>query len=68
MTNDIKFPSIEAHLPGVIDFVSALAQDYQSGEVDSWQIMAERVHAFFTPETLDKVDAIAPGWRAISSY
>jgi hypothetical protein len=68
MTNDTGFPLIESHLPEMTAFVSGLAQDYRSGDIQSWEMMAERVHAFFTPDMLDKVDAVAPGWRDMSSY
>jgi hypothetical protein len=68
MTNDTGFPLIESHLPKMMAFVSGLAQDYRSGDIQSWEMMAERVHAFFTPDMLDKVDAVAPGWRDMSSY
>jgi hypothetical protein len=68
MTDDTKFPSLESHLPDMMDFVSALAQDYQAGDIDSWPIMAERVHLFFTPDRLNKVDALVPGWRNMASY
>jgi len=54
-------------MPEMMAFVSGLAQDYQSGDIHSWQMMAERVHAFFTPDKLDAVDAVAPGWRDMST-
>jgi hypothetical protein len=68
MTNDTGVPTIEFYLPEMIAFVSGLAQDYQLGDIQSWQMMAERVHSFFTSDMLDEVDAIAPGWRDMSSY
>ena len=68
MTNDVGFPLVETHLPLMTGFVSGLAQDYRSGGIQSWEMMAERVHAFFTPDMLDEVDAVAPGWRDMSSY
>jgi hypothetical protein len=68
MITDTDFPPIETRLPEMMAFVSGLAQDYQSGGIPSWQMMAERVHAFFTPDMLDEVDAIAPGWCDMSSY
>jgi hypothetical protein len=68
MTNEAGFPAIDSHLPGMTAFVSDLVQDYWSGDIHSWETMAERVYAFFTPEMLDAVDAVAPGWHAMSSY
>lgn len=60
MINNVDFPLIETQLPMMMDFVSGLAQDYWSGSIHSWQMMAERFHAFFTPDMLDAVDDVAP--------
>jgi hypothetical protein len=65
---DTDFPRIHTRLPEMMAFVSDLAQDYESGHIPSWQMMDEKVHAFFTPDMLDEVNAIAPGWREMSSY
>jgi hypothetical protein len=63
-----NFPSIEFHLPDVMNFVSALAQGYQSGDINCWRIMEEKVHTFFSLDKLDKVNAVAPRWRDMASY
>jgi hypothetical protein len=57
----MKFPTIESRLPDLMSFVSVLAQAYRSGAIDSWEAMGKRVHAFFSPQELAKVEAIAPG-------
>jgi hypothetical protein len=62
------FPRIHTLLPEMMAFVSDLAQDYESGHIPSWQTLDEKVHAFFSPDMLDEVNAIAPGWREMSSY
>ncbi len=49
-------------------FVLDLVQDCRSGDIKSWQMMAQRVQEFFTPDMLDKVEAVAPGWRDMASY
>lgn len=63
-----QFPNIEFHLPKVMCFVTALALDYESGLIDSESIIEEKVLAFFTDDELDTVEAIAPGWRRMSSF
>ena len=68
MTNGMGFPLIEHHLPTMMEFVSGLVQDYRSGGMQSWEMMAGRVHSFFTPAMLAEVDAVAPGWREMSLY
>ena len=66
--SNTNFPSIESYLPDMMNFVSALAQDYQFGAINCWQIMEEKVHTFFSLDRLDKVNAVAPGWRDMASY
>jgi len=68
MTNETSFPTIEYHLPELMTFVSDLAQDFQSGDIRSWGLMTERAQSFFSPDMLTKVEAVAPGWREMSSY
>ena len=63
-----QFPRIEFHLPDVMLFVTAQALDYESGLTDSESILEEKVLGFFTADVLDCVEAIAPGWRRMSSY
>jgi hypothetical protein len=67
MTGDVGFPRVEIYLPGVMRFVAGLVEDHRAGEMQSWEALAERVHAFFTPERLDQVEAVLPGWREMSS-
>jgi len=68
MTTDSAFPTVEQRLPEMMEFASGLADDYESGNLQSWQELGGRVKAFFSPEMLDKVDAVAPGWRAMSAH
>ena len=68
MRDEIAFPLLEDHLPEMMGFVAGLLQEYRMGGIQSWGEMAERVHAFFTPEVLAEVDAVAPGWREMSCY
>jgi hypothetical protein len=68
MTCDVGFPLVETHLPEVVQFVSSLAQDHRSGEIQSWEALSERTRAFYTPERQDRIEAVLPGWREMSSY
>ena len=63
-----QFPRIESHLSNMMHIVTALAQDYESGKIDSESILEEKVLAFFTDDVMDDVEAMAPGWRRMSSY
>ena len=68
MISNTSFPSIESHLPEMMDFVCYLAQEYQSGKIDSWQLMSEKVRIFFTPDRMEEIEGVAPGWRTMYSY
>ena len=68
MAEDTYIPSIEPHLPEMMDFISTLSREYQSGEINSWQIMKEKVAAFFSPDKMNEVEAVAPRWRDMAAY
>jgi hypothetical protein len=68
MTDNSDIPSIESRFPDMMDFVITLSQDLQSGEINSWPAMQEKVKAFFSLDELDRVNALAPGWRRMASY
>lgn len=63
-----RFPRIENHLPDLMRFTTSLVRDYELGMIGSQSILEEQVLAFFTPDVMDSVDDIAPGWRRMSSY
>jgi hypothetical protein len=68
MPNDTDFPQIESHLPNLMHFVTRSARAYEHGEIDSWQALTDRVQSFFRPDTIERVDTVAPGWREMCSY
>lgn len=61
-------PSLELHLPELIQFTRQLAADYQRGVLTGWPGFIERVHAFYTPPMMDKIEKIVPGWGRMASY
>lgn len=64
----MAIPKVETHLPELMPFINDLAHDYTSGKLDSWPAMIERVHGFFTPAMMNKVDSVIPGWKEMASY
>ncbi|MBA7708414.1 hypothetical protein ES703_117312 [subsurface metagenome] len=68
MTNNLGFPSIGSSLPDMMDFVSVLAQDYRSGDIDSWKAIEDRVRSFFTPDTMAEVETVAPRWSDMACH
>jgi hypothetical protein len=67
MAEEPGFPTIDQHWPGMMAFAARLADDYQAGELSSWQDLAQRVNAFFTPAMLDQAEKVAPGWRRMAA-
>jgi len=68
VTDNLDFPAIGTRLPGMMDFVSVLARDYRSGDIDSAASLEERVRSFFSPDALAQVESVAPPWRDMASH
>jgi len=68
MTNEISIPRADTCLPELMAFVSGLAASHRGGELDSWEALAARTHAFFTDARMAQVEAVVPGWREMSGY
>jgi hypothetical protein len=64
----MSIPQVEEYLPELIAFVNRLVKAFESGDLISWPTMKEKVQTFFTPEMMDKVERVIPGWRAMSGY
>jgi hypothetical protein len=62
------FPSFDVEFEELNLFILSLVEAYQSGGLDSWDELDERVKAFYTPERMDAIEANAPGWKKMASY
>jgi hypothetical protein len=62
------FPSFDVEFEELNLFILSLVEAYQSGGLDSWDELDERVKAFYTPERMDAIEAKAPGWKKMASY
>lgn len=62
-----EFPSFDVLLPDLNKSILELIKDYRAGKINSWEELEERVNAFFTPERMDEVESIVPGWRRMAS-
>ena len=68
MNTDNSVPSFGDHFPDYQEFVKSLAEEYRHGDFVNWNDIITRVIDFFTPETIEEMDAILPGWKTMSSY
>jgi len=68
MDTALEFPSFDDHLPGLNQFILGLVEDYNAGKIKSWDDLEERVGVFFTPERMEQMESVAPGWKKMASY
>ncbi|MBN2304572.1 MAG: hypothetical protein JXQ72_08855 [Anaerolineae bacterium] len=59
-------PTVESFLPDLEPFITGLAGDHISGAL-TWEALADRVRAFFTPERLERTESVIPGWRQMAA-
>jgi len=52
-------------LPELDGLISELSRDCESGVIYSREQLAKRVNFFFSPDMINCVDAVVPGWRAM---
>lgn len=62
------FPQIENQLPNLMPFVELLAQEYQTGTLDTWETASQWVKDFFTAEVMAQFESVVPGWGKMTSY
>jgi len=63
-----NIPPFDERLTFLNQFILDLVDDFQAGQLTSWSTLGEKVKAFFTPERMNEMEAIVPGWRKMSSY
>ena len=64
----LSFPSFDERLPFLSQFILELVDAYQSGKLNSWDELDENVKAFFSPERMNEMEILVPGWKKMASY
>jgi hypothetical protein len=62
------FPAFDACFPELNEFILELVKEFELGRIKSWEDLENRVNAYFTPEKLDQLDSLVPGWKKMASY
>ena len=62
------FPPFEDKLQFLDQFILELVEAYHTEKINSWDELDREVKAFFTPERLDQMEALVPGWKKMASY
>src|SRR5262249_29712741 len=60
-------PPVASHLPELLRFMSDLLHEYESKTLADWPTLSAKTHQFFSPQMMDKVDSVIPGWRAMAA-
>ena len=60
-------PRAADRLPGLFQFVRALARQIEAGTLQDGEQLARRCRAFYTAERMAAIEAVAPGWREMAS-
>jgi len=68
MNNPGIFPAFDDCFPDLNQFIQELVQAYGSGSIKSWDDLQEKVNAYFTPQRMEQVEALVPGWQTMASY
>lgn len=62
------FPSFDIYLADLHEFILGLVASYDAGNIRSWNELEGKVTTFFTPDQMDQIEALAPGWRKMASF
>lgn len=68
MNTPPNFPLFDGQFPHLNKFILKLVKAHDEGKIKSWDDLEKRVKAFFTPERMDQMEAITPGWKKMASY
>src|SRR5215216_3053802 len=68
MSVEQTFPSCDDRFPDLNQFILELVELYRAGRISSWEELEALVKAFFTPERMEQIEWIIPGWRTMVSY
>ena len=68
MNAHIDFPLFDTEFKELDQFILTLVDEYNSGKLNSWDDLDEKVKAHYTPERMDDIEAKAPGWKKMASY
>jgi hypothetical protein len=62
------FPSFDVQLSDLNQYVLQLVERHKAGKIRSWDDLDVDVNAYFTPQRMEQMESVAPGWRKMSSY
>ena len=68
MDISLRFPLFDNKFPDLNRFIQDLVKAYHAGRMRSWDDLEKSVKDFFTPEQMEQMEILAPGWKKMASY
>jgi hypothetical protein len=68
MNTTQTFPSFNDCFPELNRFLQGLVQSFEAGRLRSWEGLEEKVKVFFTPQRMEQMESLLPGWQKMASY
>jgi hypothetical protein len=63
-----KFPAFDDKFPDLNQFILELVEDYEREKIRSWDDLEEKVNTYFTPQRMEQMESVIPGWQKMASY
>lgn len=63
-----QVPSFDDRLAFLNHFIIEMAENYQSGKINSWEKLDIAVKAFFTSARMHEMENLVPRWNKMASY
>lgn len=64
----MNFPVFDQQVSTLNLLIRELVEAYRSGAINSWEDLDGIVKEFFTPELMDEMETLVPGWKKMASY
>ena len=61
-------PQLHEHLPDLCAFVASQARDIAAGVTRDGDALARSIRDFYTPERMEAIERVVPGWSAMAAY
>ncbi|MGE5373703.1 MAG: hypothetical protein ACM3XO_01505 [Bacteroidota bacterium] len=68
MMKTCPIPGFEDRFPDMEEFLLKMVKLYKDGKLTSWDDLERQVVEFFTPEKMEQMESIVPGWQKMASY
>jgi len=63
-----KAPAFDEQFSYLNQFILELVDLYQAEKLNSWDELDVKVKAFFTPERMNEMEILVPGWKKMASF